>query len=159
MGHIRSALGGGALATVVLTVVLFGIEAVFGYRLVPLFANFCTISPVGFCAPGSLAGTVVTWSAFAVWFVALWPLIFAAFTWWMPGKSGSVHGALFAVALWGGYVGIVTAQLIQTAGDQSGTEPPLLVATLFAYLCYGVVLGVGYDYFAEHRTLFIEDTD
>nr|WP_217353085.1 DUF6789 family protein [Haloprofundus sp. MHR1] len=84
-----------------------------------------------------------------------WPLLFGGFTWGLPGESGVAHGAVFGLILWSGYV--VGALLGVFVGTETVAEDlPLLAVTLVSYLIYGLVLGGGYDYLADHRT-FLSD--
>ena len=78
-------------------------------------------------------------------FALAWPLLFAGFTWGIPGESGAVHGAIFGLVLFAGYL----ARGLSTMGPGLN----VVVRFGFAYLVYGAVLGAVYDRLAAHRTL------
>ena len=148
MEPVRSSLSGGVVATAVLTAVLAGIEYLFAGADVFALTAFtapCALVGAPYCSATGSTATALT----AVWFLALfalaWPLLFAGFTWGIPGESGAVHGAIFGLVLFAGYL----ARGLSTMG------PGLTVVVLFgfAYLVYGTVLGTVYDRLAAHRTL------
>ena len=147
MDPVRSSLSGGAVATTVLAVFLLGVDLVAGADVFA-FAAFTTpcalVGPPYCSATGTTAGVVT-----AVWFLALfalaWPLLFAGFTWGLPGESGAAHGAVFGLILAAGYL----ARGLSTYGP----ETVVVVLIVLAYGVYGVVLGSVYDRLAAHRTL------
>ena len=147
MDPVRSSLSGGAVATAVLAAFLVGVDLVAGTDVFA-FAAFTTpcalVGPPYCSATGATAGVLT-----AVWFLALfalaWPLLFAGFTWGLPGESGATHGGIFGLILAAGYL----ARGLSTYSP--GTTVVVLI--LLAYVVYGVVLGTVYDRLAAHRTL------
>ncbi|WP_117594505.1 DUF6789 family protein [Haloprofundus halophilus] len=158
MGPIRSSLGAGVVATVVLLVFLFAADVLLPGTEPFVFATFTSLCAVGgppYCGLGTLTATLLTYLWFGLIFAVAWPLLFGGFTWGLPGESGVAHGAVFGLILWSGYV--VGALLGVFVGTETVAEDlPLLAVTLVSYLIYGLVLGGGYDYLADHRT-FLSD--
>lgn len=157
MEPVRSSLGGGVAATIVLTVLLlFGDLLLGGYNLF-VFAtveNLCAIGPP-LCPAESATATLLTYFVYLLLFAVAWPLFFAGLTWGLPGESGVSHGLVFGLVLWTGYA--ITIIYEVEFGEQTLTEGfPLLLTTLIAYLGYGLVLGGVYDRLAGHRTFLTE---
>ncbi|WP_440008682.1 DUF6789 family protein [Halomicrococcus sp. SG-WS-1] len=153
MEPVRSSLGGGVVATAVLTILLLiGDLLLGGYDLL-VFAtveNLCAIGPP-VCLAESSTATLLTYFMYVLLFVVAWPLFFAGFTWGLPGESGIIHGLVFSLVLWLGYATAIIYGV--EFSEQTPAEAyPLLLATLIAYLGYGFVLGGVYDRLAEHRT-------
>jgi len=147
MDPVRSSLSGGVVAAVVLTVVLAVADLVTGTDVFALaaFTTPCALVGPPYCSATSATATVLT----AVWFLALfafaWPLLFAGFTWGLPGESGVSHGAIFGLILATGYL----ARGLSTYGPGLWT----VAVVVLAYAVYGLVLGTVYDRLAAHRTL------
>jgi len=147
MDPVKSSLAGGIAATGVLAAFLVGVDLVAGADVFALaaFTTPCALVGPPYCSATSATATVLT----AVWFLALfavaWPLLFAGFTWGLPGESGAAHGAVFGLILAAGYL----VRGLSTFGP--GTTVVALVVV--AYLAYGLVLGTVYDRLAAHRTL------
>ena len=151
MEPVRSGLYGGAVATVVLLVVLLVADFLLAGTNLFVFATFTGLCAVGgppYCELGSLTATAMTGVVVVALFAFAWPLLFAGFTWGLPGESGVAHGAVFGVVLWLGYAAIGWVGLGPLRASW-----PILVAMLVAYLVYGIVLGGVYDRLASHRTL------
>lgn len=152
MDPVRSAIGGGIAATAVLTLFLLVADALLADTSLFVFATFTSLCAVGgapYCAPESATADLLTYGWFALIFAVGWPLLFAGFTWGLPGESGIAHGAVFGLVLWTGYLAI---GLLGVGFGGVTATLPFLVVTLLAYLVYGVALGGGYDYLAAHRT-------
>jgi len=147
MDPVRSSLAGGIAATGALAAFLVGVDLVTGGNVFALAAFTAPCALVGppYCSATSATATALT----AVWFLALfvvaWPLLFAGFTWGLPGESGATHGAVFGLILAAGYL----VRGLSTFGP--GTVVVVLI--VLAYVVYGVVLGSVYDRLAAHRTL------
>jgi len=147
MDPVRSSLSGGAVATAVLAAFLVGVDLVASTDVFALaaFTTPCALVGPPYCSTASASATALT----AVWFLALfalaWPLLFAGFTWGLPGESGATHGAVFGLILAAGYLvrGLSTY----------GPEITVVVLVVLAYVVYGLVLGSVYDRLAAHRTL------
>jgi len=154
MNSVRSGLGGGVAATLVLLVFLLVADFLLAGSNLFVFATFTSLCAVGgppYCELGSLTATLLTFIWFGLLFAVAWPLLFAGFTWGLPGESGLAHGAVFGLILWSGY--LVGDLLDIFLGRETIVgDLPLLVVTLLAYLVYGLVLGGGYDYLVGHRT-------
>lgn len=154
MDPARSSLGGGVAATIALLAFLLLADAFFNATNLIVFATFTSLCAVGgppYCELGSPTAVFLTYLWFVILFAVAWPLLFAGFTWGLPGKSGLAHGAVYGLILWAGYVVIVLFGI----GFQQETlrsNFPFLIVTLVAYLIYGLVLGSVYDYLAGHRT-------
>jgi hypothetical protein len=155
MGPVRSSLGAGLVAAGALVLALSAAEVLYRGTTPFVFASLrslCVATGQPYCDPGSTAATGLAAFWYGVLFVLAWPLLFAGFTWGLPGESGISHGAVYGLVLWAGYVVVVLY------GIGFGTETvvealPLRAATLGGYLVYGVVLGGVYDGLAQHRTL------
>lgn len=158
MDPVRSSLGGGIAATLTLLVFLLVADVLLAGTNLFVFATVTSLCAVGgppYCELGTLTARLLTYLWFGLIFAVAWPLLFGGFTWGLPGESGFAHGAVFGLILWAGYV--VVALLGLFVGNETFVEDlPLLAVTLLAYLVYGLVLGGGYDYLAEHRT-FLSD--
>ncbi len=157
MEPVRSSLGGGAVATVVLTALLVGADLVVGGPSPFLFATFvgpCAVGGPPYCGAATplAAGLTAIW--YGLVFGVAWPLLFGGFTWGLPGESGATHGAIFGLFLWAGYA--VGAVLLPGVGT---TDRAVLAAVLAAYLVYGLVLGTVYDRLADHRTFLDAGTE
>jgi hypothetical protein len=157
MEPVRSTLGGGVVATVVLTVLLLIGDVLLGGYDLFVFAtveNLCAIGPP-ICLTGSPTATLLTYLVYLLLFVVAWPLFFAGFTWGLPGESGATHGFVFSLVLWTGYA--ITIVYAVEFGNRTLAEGlPLLLVTLIAYLGYGFVLGGVYARLAGHRTFLTE---
>jgi len=159
MDPIRSSLGGGAVASIVLLVVLRIADAVLSGMNLFVFATFMSLCEFGgqpYCELGSPMAAFLTYFWFGVLFVVAWPLIFGAITWGLPGESGILHGLVFGVVLWSGYV-VVLLFDVRLMGETVAENLPMLLVTLGAYVVYGLVLGGVYDYLAEHRTFLTQE--
>jgi len=159
MDPIRSGLTSGVGATVVLAAFLAVADSFLRAGELFVFSTvtpLCTIPSEGYCTLGTPMADAITWLSFALLFVLAWPLFFVAITWALPGESGVAHGIVYGIALWAGYVVIVFLE-IQWGGAAVRETLPMVAVVLLAYVVYGVVLGGGYDYLAEHRTLFGEE--
>lgn len=159
MDPVRSSLGGGVAATIALLAFLSIADAVVGGANLIVFATFTSLCAVGgspYCELGSSTATLLTYLWFAILFAVAWPLLFAGFTWGLPGESGLTHGAVYGLILWAGYVVIVLFG-IGFQQETLSSNLPFLVVTLVAYLVYGLVLGGVYDYLANHRTFLSEE--
>lgn len=151
---VRSSIGGGVAATAVLTVILLVVDVLFSGSNLFVFATFMRLCAIGgppYCEPEGMMAAVLTFFAL---FALAWPLFFGGFTWGLPGESGLIHGAIFGLVLWAGYVATVVAG-IGIGGETFAENVPLLLVTLFAYVVYGLVLGGVYDYLSAHRTFQI----
>lgn len=158
MDPVRSSLGGGLAATIALLVFLLIADFFLAGTNLFVFATFTSLCAVGgppYCELGSLTATLLTFIWFGLLFAVAWPLFFAGFTWGLPGETGLVHGAVYGLILWTGYV-VVVLYGIGLGGQTFGENLPMLLVTLLAYLVYGLVLGWGYDHLAEHRTFLSE---
>jgi hypothetical protein len=161
MEIVRSSIVGGIAATGVLTVFLLVADSLLaGTNLFVLatFMSLCAIGGPPYCEPGGLMAAALTFVSFLALFALAWPLLFAGFTWGLPGKSGLTHGVIFGLVLWTGYVGTVLYG-IGTGGETLAASLPLLVVMLSAYLVYGLVLGGVYDRLAGHRTFLGSPVD
>jgi hypothetical protein len=159
MDPVRSCLGGGLAATAVATVVLVVVDFLLGGAELFAFTTLsgvCVIAGEPYCGSGTLTAALLRYFWFALLFVVAWPLLFAGFTWGLPGESGVAHGAVYGLVLWAGYA-VVVAYGIGLGGESVAENVPLLAVTLVTYLVYGVVLGGGYDYLAGHRTFLSRD--
>jgi hypothetical protein len=158
MEPVRSSLGGGIAATFTLLLVLLGADILLAGTNLFVFATFTSLCAVGgppYCELGTPTAAAITFLWFGLLFAVAWPLLFGGFTWGLPGGSGLAHGAVFGLILWSGYV--VGDLLNRSVGNEPIAGDLLFLAvTLVAYLIYGVVLGGGYDFLAEHRT-FLSD--
>ncbi|MEF8913096.1 DUF6789 family protein [Natronomonas sp.] len=161
MDPVRSSIGGGLVATIAVVVFLVGADFLLQGSQIFVFATFtgpCAVGGPPYCELGSTAAILLTGIVFLALYVVAWPLFFAGFTWGLPGESGTVHGLVFGLILWSGFV--VVASVTVLRGWQSfSAEFPLVVAMLLAYLVYGGILGRVYDSLAEHRTLMSQETD
>jgi len=158
MDPVRSSIAGGIVATIVLLVFLLVADFLLGGLNLFVFATFTSLCAVGgppYCALESATATLLTYLWFGLLFAVAWPLLFAGFTWGLPGESGLAHGAVFGLVLWAGYV-VLVLYGIGLGGQTFGENLPMLVVTLIAYLVYGLVLGGVYDTLAEHRTFLSE---
>ncbi|MFC6835581.1 DUF6789 family protein [Halomarina ordinaria] len=154
MDPIRSTIGGGIAATAVLLTLLLTLDAVLPGAEPLVFATFtglCSIGGPPYCALASGTAFALTLLVFVALFAFAWPLLFAGFTWGLPGESGATHGLVFSFVLWLGYAAGVWIA-VWRGWETLAQDVPLLAVTLFAYLVYGFVLGSGYDYLAGHRT-------
>jgi len=155
MDPVRSSILAGAIATVTFAVLLAvagSLTGESGLFVVQTLSSLCELGGPQYCAPGSPTEDALTVAAFVVLFALAWPLFFAGFTWGLPGSTGVAHGVVFGVVLWSGYA-ITVLYGVGLAGVSLPESLPALAAALAAYVGYGVVLGGGYDYLAEHRTL------
>jgi hypothetical protein len=156
MNPVRSSLAAGVVATAVLAAVLFVADALVVAPRSFVFATFASLCAVGgppYCAVGTATARALTFGWFVVLFAVGWPLFFGAFTWGIPGESGRLHGAVFGVFLWAGHAGGIALIGLAFPGRTVETSLSLFLATLAAYLVYGLVLGSVYDRLAAHRTL------
>jgi len=154
MEPVRSSLGGGIAATFTLLLFLLVADILLAGTSLFVFATFTSLCAVGgppYCELGTLTATVITFLWFGLLFAVAWPLLFGGFTWGLPGESGLAHGAVFGLILWSGHV-VGDLLNISVGNETIAGDLPFLAVTLVAYLIYGVVLGGGYDYLAEHRT-------
>jgi len=160
MDPARSSISAGIVATLALLAFLLVLDFLFTGTDIFVFATFTSLCSVGggpYCELGSTTATLLTLFWFGLLYAVAWPLLFGAFTWGLPGESGTVHGVLFGFFLWVAYAAVALNRV--GMGGQPGSENfPLLFLTLFPYLIYGAVLGGGYDYFAEHRTFLTDET-
>lgn len=160
MDPVRSSIGAGAIASVVVTVILFVAEFLLPETSVFTFStlrSLCVIGGPPYCAPGDVGAIVLTGLVYLALFVFAWPLLFAGFTWGLPGESGTLHGGVYGVFLWAGYL-VAVIYGAEFGGGRVVDQVPLVSAALVAYLIYGLVLGTAYDYFAAHRTLLDIDS-
>jgi hypothetical protein len=154
MEPVRSGLGGGVAATVALVAVLLAADALLSGTNLFVFATFTSLCAVGgpqYCEPGTTTATAITFFWFLALYVVAWPLLFAGFTWGLPGESGFTHGLVFGLILWTGY-GVTVAYAIGLADETLLENLPMLAVTVVGYLVYGLVLGGVYDRLADHRT-------
>jgi len=154
MDPIRSSLLGGiggALALLVSLLVAGLLVGETGLFVFSTVTSLCSIAGPPYCGLGTPAAAGLTLFMFLLLFAVAWPLVYAGFTWGLPGESGVVHRVVFGVVLWVGYLAVAWVA-VWRGWETVGEEVPLLVVTLLAYVIYGAVLGGGYDYFAEHRT-------
>lgn len=158
MDPVRSSLGGGIAATLVLLVFLLVADALLAGTNLFVFATFTSLCAVGgppYCALGTTTATLLTYLWFGVLFAVAWPLVFGGFTWGLPGESGPTHGVVFGLILWAAYVFVVLLR-VGIGGDTFDENLPMLAVTFLAYVVYGLVLGSGYDHLAAHRTFLTE---
>jgi hypothetical protein len=159
MEPVRSSLGGGAAATVVLSAFLFVADALLPGSVfaVATFASLCTVGGPPYCDLGSQTALLT-----ALWFLVLyavaWPLFFAGFTWGIPGESGVAHGVLFGLVLWAGFL-VTLVFGAQVAGGPLSNHWPTVAVTAAGYSVYGAVLGGTYDVLAGHRTFLSAETE
>jgi hypothetical protein len=160
MEPVRSSLGAGVAAAVVLLVALLASDAILGgtFRTFTAFTSLCTVTGPPYCRPGTVQALVLTYVTFFALFAVAWPLLFGGFTWGLPGESGLLHGVVFGLFLWAGYV-LTLLFTIGIRGNPGGEPLPLLAVTFGVYLLYGLVLGGVYDHLAEHRTFLSVETD
>ena len=161
MEPVRSSLVGGVVATITVAALLFVVDLLLGGTdtiVLATFSSACLVGGPPFCEVGSTTATVVNLVVFAALFAVAWPLLFAGFTWGLPGESGIAHGAVFGLVLWTGYLVVVWATIAR-GWEPVTTELPTLAILAAGYLLYGVILGGTYDYFAEHRTLLVLEDD
>ncbi|RRJ29568.1 DUF6789 family protein [Halocatena pleomorpha] len=152
MEPVRSSIGGGIAATVVLTAFLFITDFLLTTNpfVFATFTSLCAIGGPPFCEVGSQLAAAITFFWYIVLFAIAWPLFFGGFTWGLPGETGLTHGAVFSFILWVGYVSALYGFGL---GGQNGSGGSLLLLiTLVAYLLYGLVLGGVYDLLSRHRT-------
>ncbi|WP_336036300.1 DUF6789 family protein [Halobacterium yunchengense] len=155
MDPLRSTFVAGVAATGAFVVALVVTGVVVGGTRLFVFstiAGLCAIGGPPYCALNSPAAVALTALAFLALFVVAWPLVFAAWTWALPGESGVAHGVTFTLVLWAGYAVTVVYGVSFGSGSLAGNAG-LLAAALVSYLVYGAVLGGTYDYVAAHRTL------
>ncbi|WP_225336211.1 DUF6789 family protein [Halomicrobium urmianum] len=160
MEPVRSALGGGVAATIALTVFLLALDVFLQGTNLFVFATFTSLCAVGgppYCEAGSTTAAAITFFWFLALYVIAWPLLFAGFTWGLPGESGFAHGVVYGLILWSGY-GITVIYEMGLGGETLAENLPMLVITVVAYLIYGLVLGGGYDHLAGHRTFLSQET-
>lgn len=158
MDAVRSSLGGGLAATIVLFVFLLVADFFLSGINLFVFATFtslCAVSGPPYCELGSSTATLLTLLWFVLLYGVAWSLLFGGFTWALPGETGVAHGAVFGLILWTGYLFIVWNE-IGLRGQTLEENLPMLVVTLLAYLVYGGVLGGVYDHLADHRTFLSE---
>lgn len=154
MDPTRSSIVGGAAAAAVLTIFLLVADLLLSGTNLFVFATFLSLCATGgspYCVLGTPMAAAATFLWFLALFVVAWPLLFAGFTWGLPGESGLGHGAVFGLILWAGYV-VVVLYGIALLGETFAEDLPYLLITLLAYLVYGLVLGGVYGYVPEHRT-------
>ncbi|MHB9286405.1 DUF6789 family protein [Halobacteriales archaeon Cl-PHB] len=160
MDPVRSSIGAGVVASVVVSVLLL-----VGEFLVPeasLFTfstlrSLCVIGGPPYCEAGGTGAFVLRAVVYLALFVVAWPLLFAGFTWGLPGESGTTHGGVYGVFLWAGYL-VAVVYGVGYGGGRIVDQIPLVTAALVAYLVYGLVLGSVYDHLAAHRTLMSTDS-
>lgn len=146
------------MASLVLLVFLLVADIVLQGTNLFVYATFMSLCDFGgppYCEPDSLVATLVTYAWFGVLFAVAWPLVFGSVTWGLPGESGVVHGFVFGLVLWSGYVAVVLVGM-GFGGETLSQNLPLLGITFVSYVVYGVVLGGAYDSLAEHRTFLSE---
>ncbi|MFD1647880.1 DUF6789 family protein [Haloarchaeobius litoreus] len=154
MDPVRSTLSSGFLAAVVLIVLLLVADVFLGGPNLFVFSTFmrsCAVATSPNCGLATSTATLLTFVWFFLLFAIAWPLLFAGFTWGLPGKSGITHGVVFAAIVWLGYA-VSVFYGIGMGGRTVGESIPFLIVTFVAYAIYGLVLGGGYDYLAAHRT-------
>jgi len=155
MDPIRSSLLGGVVAATLVGTVLLVFDAVAGGTspfALTTFSSACLLGGEPFCAATTATATLINVVVYLALFAIAWPLLFAGFTWGLPGDSGVVHGAVFGAVLWSGYAAVAIGTAARGWTPLSG-QLPLLSGMAVAYLLYGVVLGGIYDNLAAHRTL------
>ena len=161
MDPVRSSLSSGFAATVVLLVLLLVADLLLRGPDLFVFSTFmrsCAVASGPNCGLASSTATLLTFVWFFLLFAIAWPLLFAGFTWGLPGESGLTHGVVFAAILWLGYA-VSVFYAIGMEGRTVGESIPFLAVTFVAYAVYGLVLGGGYDYLAAHRTLLSEEAE
>lgn len=159
MDPVRSSIGGGIAATIVLSVVLIVADVLLGANAL-VFATFTSLCSVGgppYCELGSATSYLITYVFFFLLFAVAWPLLFGGFTWGLPGETGIIHGLVYGIILWSGYA-VVVLYGIRLGGETISQDLPFLVFALVGYLLYGAVLGAGYDRLAGHRTFLRSET-
>lgn len=160
MDPVRSSVGGGIVATAALSTLLVA-DLLLGGTDAFVFVtvtDLCSVDVPSVCEEGSPLAAVISTVWFLALFVVAWPLLFGGFTWGLPGESGLVHGAVFGLILWSGY--LAAALLGVGTGRQTFAETgPVLLVTVVAYLLYGLVLGGVYDRLATHRTFLSSESD
>jgi hypothetical protein len=157
MEPVRSSLYGGGVATVVLLVFLLVADFLLSGTNLFVFATFtglCTVGGPPYCELESFTATAMTGVVVIALFAVAWPLLFAGFTWGLPGESGFTHGVVFGVVLWLGYAATGWIGL-----GSLRASVPIMATMLVGYLVYGIVLGSVYDRLAEHRTLLDVDSE
>jgi len=155
MKPLQSSVVSGVVATAILTVYLLVVDYLLGGFNLFVFATFTSLCALGgppYCEVGTPLAAGLTYLWFFVLFAVAWPILFAGFTWGLPGESGLAHGVVYGFILWGGYLVVVVAGIGRGESTVAGSVP-LLALTLVGYLLYGLVLGGAYDHFAEHRAL------
>lgn len=161
MDPVRSSIVGGVAAASLTGVVLLVFDVLFGGADPIAFATFSSACLVGgqpFCESGTLAATSVNLTVYMALFAIAWPLLFAGFTWGLPGETGVGHGAVFGVVLWSGYA-VVALGAAARGWAPLSTALPFLAGIALAYLLYGIVLGGVYDVLAAHRTLLSGESE
>ena len=159
MDPVRSSLAGGIAATIARLIFLLITDFLLAGVDIFVFATFTSLCAVGgppYCELGSSTATLLTILWFFLLYAVAWPLLFAGFTWGLPGETGLAHGVVFGLLLWAGYVAVVLAN-VGLGGQTVGQNLPMLLVTFVAYLLYGLVLGGGYDRLAHHRTFLSSD--
>lgn len=160
MNPARSSISAGIVATLALLAFLLVVDLLFAGTDIFVFATFTSLCSVGggpYCELGSPTATGLTLLWFGLLYAVAWPLLFGAFTWGLPGESGTVHGVLFGFFLWVAYAAVALNR-VGLGGQPASESLPMVFLTLFPYLLYGAVLGGLYDYFAEHRTFLTDET-
>ncbi|WP_135303509.1 DUF6789 family protein [Haloarcula amylovorans] len=161
MDPVKSSLGGGVAATIVLAIFLFVGDALLaGTNLFVLatFTSLCSIGGPPYCELGTPQATLLTLVVLVALFTFAWPLFFAGFTWGLPGESGVVHGLVFGLVVWSGYAAVLWIG-VWLGWETFASGGPVAAVLLLAYAVYGVVLGGVYDHLAEHRTLLVIESD
>ncbi|WP_256290072.1 DUF6789 family protein [Halobellus inordinatus] len=160
MDPVRSSLGGGIAATIVLLALLLVFDMLLAGTDLFVFATFTSLCAVGgppYCRPQTLTATILTLTWFVLLFAVAWPLLFGGFTWGLPGESGLTHGVIYGLILWSGYL-VIVLFAVGFGGESLRANLPFLGITLLSYVVYGLVLGGGYDYLAHHRTFLSEES-
>lgn len=138
MDDVFSAMGGGAVGSAVVVLILLVTEATsdFGVHVFLILANM-----VG--SESALLGMVLFFGGGAV----TWPLLYITLGQYLPGE-GPTQGMVFAAILWLGFAPGFSGGTVGTAAPafiEGGAGLLIyLIVTFFAHLVYGAILGGGY---------------
>ena len=131
--ELRAAIGGiagGTAGTAVMTLVRYGVDAVYGSEL-DVFGTLATL------AAGESASVQFGFGLFGVAGSLAWPRLFVALGGYVPGGTLPRQGMSFALALWTGFV-------VAFGSYYSSLDLAVFVGISIAtHLLYGWVLGFG----------------
>lgn len=135
MDDVPASISGGVVATIVMLGIFYGVAAMTGYafRAPEVMATLIN-------AP-EILGLIVFVGAGMV----LWPLLFVAFGWRLPGTTEATSGVVLAVILWVAFA----VGFSQGLGREDLVA--FVVVGLVAHLVYGGLLGTIYRRLGEHR--------